>query len=141
MKEVKISDYQIAAEAKRVLNQNWIDPGFIFTRSTSGTLAVEGIVKLLNGDVDSVSAQLMDKIDQQLGDIRGVRIIRYRLENMIRVDRTWKKISMKEQKKARVNELDAGAFKGVRSLREQISDKLRKEQEEKARKAATPGTS
>ncbi len=110
-------DYELNAEIRKILAENWVDTGLLYYKSVGQVVILEGVMKKRGGDMTSITPVVMDKIEKALNALPDVKRVRFRLENFAKVDGDWKHMITKMlERKEKHMMFDPAAIKKMLGL-------------------------
>lgn len=120
------SDYEITATAKRILNTNHVDSDACYAKSHGFVLSCEGVVRMIGGDAQSVTPVIMEKVDLQFRAIYGVKSVRWRLDNFIKLDGTWKVVLLDDRRYKKMMTIETATLKAmkIKDLRSELAKRI-----------------
>jgi hypothetical protein len=90
VRRMSVEDRVMVVAARRVLTAMWVDITQISVRTTRGVVYLTGHLQRMTASHSDFTPTSLREIDQRLHQIRGVRDVKYRLDNWRRnVDGGW----------------------------------------------------
>lgn len=84
------SDLDINRAARRILVKHWIDLGRISVHTTRGRVAIYGVLRRIEGRLETLTGPVVDNIFRDLDTIKGVQIVRPHLDNWTNDGGRWR---------------------------------------------------